>query len=254
MALNSEEHLARNVFSWEHFALYLSGPIDFDREGGASWRDYWTGRLQAIGFKKSQILNPCKKPLPLGTPFNLNDESKIMHAYRERHDWSELCETVSQIAHVDLRLVDKSDIVLVNMPVVGMEKFKTAMETIDYGTGILKDLCEKNPEDSYMILKGICNIADVAKSVIESAAEMRVPTYGTLHEIVVARQQRKPVYMVWEGGKESCSGWLMWLVGHQNVFGTVDELITRLDNIAKGRVSYNAKDWLLLDLAQGNTV
>jgi hypothetical protein len=248
-----EPMLVKNCFGWDHFHVYLSGPIDFDREGGASWRDDWSEKLQGIGLDKSQILNPCKKPLPPGTPFNLNDESKIMHSHREKHEWKELTETVSQIAHVDLRLVDKSDIVLVNMPMVG-DKYAPSVDIIDYGIGILNGLQEKHPNDASTILKGIHNTAHVAQALLEALQSMRIPTYGTIHEIVVARQQRKPVYMVWEGGKETCSGWMMWLVGHNNVFGTVDELIARLDNIANGRTSYNAKDWLLLDLAQGNEV
>jgi len=39
------------------------------------------------------------------------------------------------------------------------------------------------------------------------------------------------------------------LVGHRKVFSTMDELVTRLDNIAKGRTAYSAKEWLLLDLS-----
>ncbi len=249
MTENSEPRLARNIFSWEHFALYLSGPIDFDREGGSSWRDAWTERLRAIGFKTSQILNPCKKPLPPGTPFNLDDESKIMGSHRERKEWKELCETMSQIAHVDLRLVDKSDVILVNMPMVGKGKFKMAMDILNQGINILENLRKKYPDDAFEVVRGIHNTAHVAQALIEESAEMRIPTYGTLHEIVVARQQRKPVYLVWEGGKETCSAWLMWLVGHQNVFANIEELITHLDNIASGRTLYNAKDWLLLDLA-----
>jgi hypothetical protein len=249
-----DQMLVKNCFGWEHFHVYLSGPIDFDRKGGANWREEWTEKLQDIGLNKSQILNPCKKPLPPGTPFNLNDESKIMHAHRDKHEWKELCETVSQIAHVDLRLVDKSDVVLVNMPMVGDCKYKPAVELIDDGIKKFERLKEKYPDDAWEIMKGVHHTAHVAQSLLDDLQNMRVPTYGTIHEIVVARQQRKPVYVVWEGGKESCSGWLMWLVGHHNVFDNVDELITRLDNIAKGRTSYNAKDWLLLDLAQGNEV
>jgi hypothetical protein len=39
----------------------------------------------------------------------------------------------------------------------------------------------------------------------------------------------------------------MWLVGHQNIFNSVDALIEHLDNIACGKIAYNTKDWLLLD-------
>lgn len=36
--------------------------------------------------------------------------------------------------------------------------------------------------------------------------------------------------------------------GPEHVFGSVDEMIIRLDNISKGKTTYNVKDWLLLNL------
>ncbi len=196
--------MMKNVFEWEHFLLYLSGAIDFDRDGGKDWRADWTERLCQISFKRHQILNPCKKPL-VGANFNLDNEASIMQFHRERKDWKNLSKVVGEIAHVDLRLVDKSDIILVNMP---------KMKGTDY----------------------------------------QVPTYGTIHEIVVARQQRKPVFMVWEGGKGDCSAWMMWLVGHQNVFDTFDDVLVRLKNISEGKAAYNARDWLLLNLSSSHGV
>lgn len=193
--------MCRNVFDWSHFLCYLAGAIDFDRDGGRSWREEWTRRLIEIGFKPHQILNPCRKPLK-NTSFNLDNEAEIMNLHRSDKDWDKLTEAMSQIVHIDLRLVDKSDIIFVNFPKV-------------------------------------------------AGSHMQVPTYGTIHEMVVARQQRKPVYMVWEGGKETCSAWLMWLVGHQNVFSSLDELLLRLKDISSGNVAYNAKDWLLLDFNKG---
>jgi len=67
-----------------------------------------------------------------------------------------------------------------------------------------------------------------------------------MHEIVVARWERKPVMVVWEGGKETCSAWLMWLVGHENIFSSIDELIDQLDAIRNGKAAINIDDWLLL--------
>ena len=86
------------------------------------------------------------------------------------------------------------------------------------------------------------------KKIIRLIDNSQIHTYGTIHEIVVARQQRKPVMIVWEGGKATCSAWMMWLVGEKNVFSTFEELLDHLADIAKGETAYNAKDWLLLDL------
>lgn len=247
----NEEMMARNMFAWEHFHVYLSGAIDFDRKGGRNWREEWTDKLLSIGFTKQQIFNPCKKPLPKNAPFNLDDESHIINAHREKHEWSELCSVVDQIAHVDLRLVDKADIILVNFPKLDRQQFYEHVDYMDAGVLVLADLAKSDhlyDSQVFEIRRALHKMTAAFKSLLEKVENLRVPTYGTIHEIVVARQQRKPVYIVWEGGKETCSGWLMWLVGHQNVFSTVEELLTRLDNISKGKAAYNAKDWLLLDL------
>jgi hypothetical protein len=243
----SEEMMARNIFSWEHFTIYLSGAIDFDRQGGKSWREQWTEKLLALGLKRHQIFNPCKKPLPANTPFNLDDESHIINHHRQQHEWSDLCKVVDQIAHVDLRLLDHSDLVLVNFPCIGQTCLEPVMMAMDANLESLLSIAQSS-SDGPAIREIVHKIVHAFTQTLDITRGQRVPTYGTMHEIVEARRQRKPVYIVWEGGKETCSGWLMWLVGHQNVFGTFDELLTRLDNIAKGKAAYNAKDWLLLDL------
>ncbi len=192
-----KQRMQKTVFDWRHFALYLSGPIDFDPSGGRGWREDWIDGLVDIGFQKNQIFNPCDKPIH--AEFDLSNESKLMRDHRRKGEWEALCQTMGQIVHIDLRLVDKSDLILVNIPKM-------------------------------------------------SKCGCQIQTYGTIHEIVVARQQRKPVMLVWEGGKEGCSAWLMWLVGHRNIFNTFEEVQTRLKNISRGKTAYNAKDWLLLDL------
>lgn len=191
------ERMMRTVFDWEHFALYLSGPMDFADDGGKGWRDEWTDKLVGIGINQKQIYNPCKKPFN-GAQFDLDDEARIWKECRENENWERMEKTASQIMHVDLRLVDKSDIILVNFP------------RMDNG--------------------------------------FRVPTYGTIHEIVVAHQQRKPTFIVWEEtGKSDCSAWLMKLVGYKNIFAHVDDLIKHLKAISCGEKSFDANEWLLLD-------
>ena len=248
--------LIKTVFDWDHFAIYLSGSIDFSVDGGVGWRDVWSEKLIASGFKQHQIFNPCRKPLK-GAAFNLDDESAIMKKHRDRREWSELVGVMSQIVHIDLRLVDKADIILVNMPKLSQEHFKATTETFSEAYEEIADAIRqltmerKMGEDSAHYKSGMSALAKMRDSymkLLAQASDMHTPTYGTLHEMVVAHQQRKPTFLVWEGGKETCSAWLMWMVGKDHVFGTFDELLTRLLNMSKGKAACNAKEWLWLDL------
>lgn len=240
-----KELFVKTVFDWDHFATYLSGPIDYDRNGGAGWREEWSKQLVCIGFKAHQIFNPCKKPLK-GALFNLDNEAALMKKHRDKREWSDLMNIMSQIVHFDLRLVDKSDLILVNIPKLTQECFKEQMDdfskSYDNVIKFLSTVDKKNGVISHMT-----KMLEVFMSLADQASNMRIPTYGTMHEIVVAHQQRKPIFLVWEGGKETCSAWLMWLVGKDNVFGSFDELKTRLVNISKGKAACNAKEWLWLD-------
>lgn len=192
-----EENFIKSIFSWKYFNVYLCGPIDAAEDGGQQWREDYILKLIDMGFKKEQIFNPCKKPISHQL-FNLDNEQKLMHDAKNKEDWDGLCEIVDQIAHIDLRLIDFSSLMIAYFPI------------------------DKKGN--------------------------RVPTYGSMHEIVEARRQKKPVFVVWPGGKKTCSGWLMWLVGHKNIFETIEELIEHLKKVSNGEVPYNAKDWLLLNL------
>lgn len=241
----NKSNLVKNVFDWEHFLIYLSGPIDFDREGGKNWRDEWVERMAEAGMKREQIINPCRKPLG-ASQFNLDNESEIMEKHRVNKEWGDLCKVMSHITHIDLRFVDKSDIILVNMPKVGQHYFASLTKKFSDAINHLRGLASLPAGAN---TKHLNAIEDSYLALLAQTADQRVPTYGTLHEMVVAHQQRKPIFMVWEGGKESCSAWLMWMIGHSHVFSTFDELLTRLVNISKGKTAYNAKEWLLLDLS-----
>jgi len=230
------ERLMRTVFDWDHFAIYLSGAMDFTEDSGREWREEWTLKLNKIGIKSKQIYNPCKKPFN-GVQFDLDDEAAIIKDCRKKKDWNRLEKTMNQIMHVDLRLVDKSDIILVNFPKIRADKWEVP----------LKDAISACREDPFFdhLFNNIEHLIQEWKEEYESR---RVPTYGTIHEIIIAHIQRKPIFIVWEdSGLNDCSGWLIKLVGHENVFSNVDDLINRLDKISKGENTFNANEWLLIE-------
>ncbi len=233
------EKLMKTVFDWEYFAVYLSGPIDFAPDGESSWRDEWTDKLVNIGIKPKQIYNPCRKPLN-GAQFNLDNEGELSRQCRAEKNWDQLDQILGQIMHVDLRLCDKSDLILVNFPRIGNDAI------VQEALAEFSSPCF-DPEEyqNHIEAKG------PVENLINAYSNMRVPTYGTIHEIVIASLQRKPIFVVWEEtGKSDCSAWIMRLVGHKNVFSNVDDLISHLDDISHGKIAFNANEWLLLDPKQ----
>jgi nucleoside 2-deoxyribosyltransferase len=188
---------ANYSFDFANAVVYLSGSIDFDEDAGIPWRRQISKRLVKLGFKKKNILSPTRKPANnLGNA--LNNEASALNELRAKEDWDGHCLLTGKVARVDLRMVDKSDLVIANFAL------------------------DKNGKI--------------------------IPTYGTMHEIIVAREQQKPVLLVWEGGKKTCSGWLMWLVGHKNVFENFDEVEVRLIDVASGKPQHDSKDWVVLDM------
>lgn len=182
--------------------VYLAGAIDFAPDGGVGWRKDITEKLIELGIPLSHILSPTRKPYN-NLDIHLSNESERLARFRKDEDWDKHDNLMGMIAHLDLRLVDKSDFLIVYFP------------------------------------------ADEKGN--------RIPSYMTIHEIVTAREQQKPVLVIWDGGKKTCSGYIMWIVGNKHVFGSVDQMLKYLKRIMKGRVPRNAGDWLLLDFEKKAT-
>lgn len=182
-----------DLLNWDDVIIYLCGPMDFAKDAGVGWRDEATKKLLDIGFKERNILNPCKKPkTSIGR--NLSEEQRLANELRKKKDWKGLESLMKQIMTVDLRMVDKSDILIVNL-----------------------SECER--------------------------------TFGTTHEIINARNQHKPTYIIDTKGKEHVSGWLMALVGEERVFESLDIAIEEI-RLIKERGPWtkkDRKDYLIFD-------
>ena len=179
---------------WDHMQFYLCGPIDFAIDQGIGWREDVTDTLiNELDIKRHNILNPCDKPLS-SVAIPLSKEQELLIKYRENEDWDGLTNLVSAFMKVDLRMVDKADVL-------------------------------------------ICDISATDKLT------------GTIHEIVVARQQHKPVYVVDTRGKKQMSGWLMALVGHKRCFNSMDKVIAELKMIKENGplLPRDSKDFLVFD-------
>lgn len=90
--------------------VYLAGAMDRVDDRGVGWREYITPFLVQLGVT---VFNPLKKPTSIG----LEDENthSIKKILKSNKDYDELASIMKNIRAVDLRLVDISDFLIVNL-------------------------------------------------------------------------------------------------------------------------------------------
>lgn len=184
--------------SWRHVTVYLAGPMEFAEDGGVQWRSEIEGKLaNSLGVQPNNILNPCCKPNVYGEAKTLSDEVAVQQRLRAAEDWDQLESDMKRIMTIDLRMVDRSDIVIAYLP-------------------------------------------------------HNVRIAGTVHEIISARNQKKPVVAIVPDGLRSMSGWLMALIGHKRCFKSVDEAVAYLTSVQKEGTSNakDAKEFVIFDFDQ----
>ena len=90
--------------------IYLAGPMDEVPDLGADWREWITPELQKMGIG---VYNPCNKPTDIAC--ETDENRKEMLRLRDLGEWDEYSELVKEIVSVDLRMVDVSDAIILNV-------------------------------------------------------------------------------------------------------------------------------------------
>lgn len=91
---------------------YLAGAIDRVPDRGSQWRDTISPILESLGV---QVFNPLKKPTNIGA------EDESIAAYKKQlkssKNYDQLSKIMRTIRSVDLRMVDISDFLIVNLDI-----------------------------------------------------------------------------------------------------------------------------------------
>ena len=90
--------------------VYLAGAIDRVDDKGRGWREEITPFLKSLGVV---VFNPILKPTEIG--LEDNDTHLIKHKLKSQKRYDELSSMMKVIRSVDLRLVDISDFLIVNL-------------------------------------------------------------------------------------------------------------------------------------------
>ena len=106
---------------------YLAGPIDHADDDGKGWRE---DAEKWFAKKKAYVFNPCNKPVSYQAYKEIDEEKTKMMSLKSSGRYFELTKRMKEIVHVDLRMVDVSDFVVVYLnPSIGM--FGTIHELIN---------------------------------------------------------------------------------------------------------------------------
>tara|TARA_Y100000401_G_C8296389_1_gene211554 strand:+ start:360 stop:899 length:540 start_codon:yes stop_codon:yes gene_type:complete len=87
---------------------------------------------------------------------------------------------------------------------------------------------------------------DISDFIIASI-DINVHACGTYEEVSVANSQKKPVLIWCQQGKENAPNWLFFMLPHQHIFGSLDELLEYLANVHSGRDHNHYKRWFFFD-------
>lgn len=90
--------------------VYLAGAMDRVKDRGNGWRDNITPFLEDLGVV---VFNPIKKPSIIGKEDSETHQYKIK--LKEEKNYKDLSTLMKTIRSVDLRLVDISDFLIVNL-------------------------------------------------------------------------------------------------------------------------------------------
>lgn len=96
----------------ENTRCYLAGAMDRVADGGVIWRETITEVLEPLGVT---VLNPCKKPIDVGGE-TIDDRDHHNNLKRLGH-YAELQKNMKVIRATDLRMVDISDFVILNVDI-----------------------------------------------------------------------------------------------------------------------------------------
>lgn len=90
--------------------VYLAGAMDRVPDRGSTWRDNITPFLNELGIV---VFNPISKPTDIG--LEDKDTHAIKTKLKKKARYDELTSMMKTIRSVDLRLVDISDFIIVNL-------------------------------------------------------------------------------------------------------------------------------------------
>lgn len=89
---------------------YLCGSIQSAQDGGASWRDKITPKLEALGVT---VLNPCKSECNKEFGATILESRDQIRRFKRSGNWEEFDRHMATVVQDDLRQVNESNFLIV---------------------------------------------------------------------------------------------------------------------------------------------
>ena len=114
----------------------------------------------------------------------------------------------------------------------------------------LKELRAKGDYDEVArVMRRIRNfdlaLTDKADFIV-AYIDPEVFTVGSIEEICWANRQKKPIFLIVEGGKEKCPLWLFGTIPHKYIYNNLDEVVEALKKIDSGDKFADSSRWRIL--------
>ena len=74
----------------------------------------------------------------------------------------------------------------------------------------------------------------------------KVPTFGSMEELVTAVKMKKPTFISIEGTKKCCPLWLLGMFPHKYIYNNIDEMLDMILKIDAGKKEIDSNRWRLL--------
>lgn len=168
-----------------HTRVYLAGNMECTSDCN-SWRNYVKSEMAKMGVVTLS---------PLETTFynqrsETDEDRENLKSRREAGLYDEVHEYMRGVIQKDLRLIDISDFIIINL-------------------------------------------------------EVDKPTFGTIHELVVATQQKKPIFLVVKDKKRTPL-WLLGLIKPKYIYESIDDVMNKIRDIDSGSHRMDSEKWRLL--------
>lgn len=127
-----------------------------------------------------------------------------------------------------------------NKPIYSVVENKETRSNID-------NLKQTEQYDKIRILYGNIRNADLRcvdiSDFLVCHIDINIHACGTYEEIVTANRQKKPVLVWCEQGKSHAPNWLFFMLPHENIFSTMEDLIKYLSYINESKNTENLDRW-----------